>query len=94
MRDKKILWEELCTIKTASQDLVWCFCGDFNAIRSKSERKGVKDRGDKSSEITGFDRFIDSNFLLELPIVGKKYTWFKPNGSSKSELDRIFVSKE
>jgi len=31
---------------------------------------------------------------LDLPIVGKKYTWFKSNGSAKSRLDRILVSEE
>jgi len=31
---------------------------------------------------------------LDLPIVGKKYTWFKANGSAKSRLDRILVSEE
>jgi len=36
-----------------------------------------------SSEINGFNRFIESNMLLDLPIVGKKYTWFKKNGSEE-----------
>ena len=98
LRDKKILWEELTNIKAVSQESVWCFCGDFNAVRSSRERKGSSGRGDQSgshtSEINGFNRFIDSNLLLDLPIVGKKYTWFKSNGSAKSRLDRILVSEE
>jgi len=44
LREKKVLWEELSRIKTASQDLIWCFCGDFNAVRSLSERKGTRER--------------------------------------------------
>ena len=94
LSEKKILWDELTNIKVASQDSVWCFCGDFNAIRSRSERKGVRNRGDQSSEISGFNSFIDSNLLLDLPIVGKKYTWFKSNGSAKSRLDKVLVSEE
>jgi len=78
----------------ASQDSVWCFCGDFNAIRSRSERKGVRNRGDQSSEIFGFNSFIGSNLLLDLLIVGKKYMWFKSNGSTKSRPDRVLVSQE
>ncbi|KAK7335399.1 hypothetical protein VNO80_27216 [Phaseolus coccineus] len=38
---KKTLWEDLSNAKLASQELAWCFCGDFNAVRSISERKGV-----------------------------------------------------
>ena len=56
---------------------MWCLCGDFNAIRSRRERKGTSDRGHTSSghtsEINGFNWFIESNLLLNLPIVGKKY---------------------
>ena len=97
LRDKKLLWEELTNIKAAFQELVWCFCGDFNTIRSRRKRKGSSGRGDIScghtSEINGFNRFIESNLLLDLPIVGKKYTWFKANGSAKSRLDRVLVSE-
>jgi len=93
LKEKKILWEELTRYKAASQIEVCCFCGDFNAIRSRRERKGV-DRGDFSSEIRGFNNFVDSNLLLELPIVGKKYTWFKANGTAKSRIDRVLVSEE
>ena len=93
MREKKLLWEELSSFKVASQIEVWCFCGDFNAIRSRNERKGV-DRGNFSSEIKGFNDFIESNLLLDVPIVGKKYTWFKANGMAKSRIDRVLVSEE
>ena len=72
LNDKKMLWTELSNIKANSQVTVWCFCGDFNAIRSRSERKGSQGRDDHSSEIRGFNTFIDSNLLLDLPIVGEK----------------------
>ena len=74
------------------------FCGDFNAIRSRRERKSSSGKGDTSSghtpEINGFNGFIESNLLLDLSIVGKKYTWFKANGSAKSRLDKVLVSEE
>jgi len=94
MNDKKILWEELSKVKSASQEKVWCFCGDFNAVRSRSERKGIREGVDHSSEIVGFNSFIDTNLLLDLPIVRKNYTWFKSNGSAKSRIDRVLVSEE
>jgi len=92
LRDKKVLWEELSNIKSASQDVVWCMCGDFNAVRSPSERKGSRVRGGQSKEIEGFNNFIDSNMLFDIPTVGKKFTWF--NGLANSRLDRVLVSEE
>ncbi|ESW04207.1 hypothetical protein PHAVU_011G075700 [Phaseolus vulgaris] len=81
LREKKILWEEITGIKGASQELVWCLCGDFNAVRSRRERKGASSRGatasGQTSEIIGFNCFIDSNMLLDLPIVGKAYLYQK-----------------
>jgi len=69
-------------------------CGDFNAVRSRSERKGVKERGVKVSELNGFNSFIESNLLIELPIVGKNFTWFKHDGSTKGRIDIVFVSED
>jgi len=31
---------------------------------------------------------------LEVPIVGKKYTWYKSNGPTKSKLERVLVFDE
>jgi len=31
---------------------------------------------------------------MDLPIVGKKFTWYKADGSAKSRLDRVLVSEE
>jgi len=76
MNDKRLLWGELSNVKVASQDHVWCFCGDFNVVRRRSERKGIRVGDEHASEIVGFNSFIDANLLVELPIVGKRYTWF------------------
>jgi len=90
--DKEVLWEDLSNIKSNNHDLAWCFCGDFNAVRKVTERLGSSERESQTREIRGFNNFIERNFLVELPLVGKKFTWFKANGSAKSRLDRVFVS--
>jgi len=41
--DKVALWEDLTNLKKAHQNLMWSVCGDFNAIRSANERKGVRE---------------------------------------------------
>jgi len=78
----------------AHQGMAWCLCGDFNAVKNVNERKGVSERVALSNEIIGFNGFIDKNILLDLPIIGKKFTWFKSNGSAKSRLDRVLVNDE
>ncbi|XP_068503620.1 uncharacterized protein [Phaseolus vulgaris] len=94
LQDKKTLWGELSSIKTTHQKCPWCFIGDFNVVRRTNERKGKSTRGSQTSEIRLFNEFIEGNLLLDIPIVGMKYTWFKANGSAKSRLDRVLVSEE
>ncbi|XP_068466684.1 uncharacterized protein [Phaseolus vulgaris] len=91
---KKTLWEDLSNVKMASQESIWCCCGDFNAVRSRSERKGVRGRNDQVREIYGFNSFIDYMSLLDLPLVGKNYTWFRPDGTAKSIIVRGLVTEE
>jgi len=92
--DKLALWKELSDFKKTSSDGVWCYCGDFNAIRKQGERKGVTLRDSKTSEMREFNCFIEANLLFEIPLVGKPYTWFNSNGKAKSRLDRILVTEE
>ena len=64
----------------------------FNEVRNENERKGV--RGSQKKEISGFNSFIDHMALLDLPLVGKNYTWFRPDGTAKSRIDRGLVTEE
>jgi len=73
---------------------VWCVVEDFNSIRRKEERKSVVSTSDYSREIRDFNDFIENTELLDIPMVGRKFTWYKPNGTVKSRIDRIIVSAE
>ena len=81
-------------LKQASQVRLWCVLGDFNCIRNPNERIGKIDRllGDNSMQ--EFNEWIEDMELLEVPTVGRQYTWFRPNGESKSRLDRALISPE
>jgi len=94
LRDKISLLGELTDMKKVSQDMVWCFCGDFNTIRKSCERKGVSMRDNQLGEMRGFNNFIDTNLLIEIPLVGKHFMWFSSNGKAKSRLDRVLVTEE
>ncbi|KAK7356512.1 hypothetical protein VNO80_15785 [Phaseolus coccineus] len=76
LKDKVALWEDLSALKFEIPNLAWCFIGDFNAVRRSYERKGIRVCHSQKSEIIGFDSFIDRNLLVELHVMGKKYTWW------------------
>ncbi|XP_014630645.2 uncharacterized protein LOC114410772 [Glycine soja] len=66
--------------------------GDFNNIRDPMERMKVCQRGMKESNIQEFNEWIDDMEVEEAPWIGRKFTWFRPNGIARSKLDRFLVS--
>ncbi|KAL4313311.1 hypothetical protein GQ457_01G010320 [Hibiscus cannabinus] len=86
LNDQFRLWEELYELKK-SWPQPWIVGGDFNAVRSKKERRG---QGDRDAGIQEFNLFIDKCNLVEVPLVGRKFTWIGP-GKRRSKLDRFLV---
>ncbi|KAL4386427.1 hypothetical protein GQ457_09G031250 [Hibiscus cannabinus] len=58
--------------------------------RNRSERSGCSTRQTGSLE---FNSFIKKCKLLDIPLTGRKFTWFG-NGAKRSRLDRILVDEE
>ncbi|MCI37629.1 endonuclease/exonuclease/phosphatase family protein, partial [Trifolium medium] len=83
---KQELWDSLSVRIQALGMARVCVCGDFNAVRRIEERRSVRD-GLRSLDYISFNRFIDDNALIDLPLSDRKYTWFKGNGLSMSRLD-------
>ncbi|KAL4342378.1 hypothetical protein GQ457_08G025470 [Hibiscus cannabinus] len=82
------LWEFLLSLKE-TDDAKWLMGGDFNATRNQSERK------DSSYPIAireNFNSFIQGSKLIDLPLRGKKFTWYGPNGK-RSRLDRFLIDE-
>uniref|UniRef100_A0A2N9J4B7 Reverse transcriptase domain-containing protein n=1 Tax=Fagus sylvatica TaxID=28930 RepID=A0A2N9J4B7_FAGSY len=82
-------WAELETIRQTWND-PWCVMGDFNMVRFPSERLGCNSF---SPSMLAFSDFIESSYLVDLPLEGGSYTW--GNGSdppSMSRIDRVLVS--
>ncbi|MCI07861.1 cysteine-rich receptor-like protein kinase, partial [Trifolium medium] len=50
--------------------------------------------GPRSSDHIPFNRFIDNSALIDLPLSGRKFTWYKGDGLSMSRLDRFLLSEE
>ena len=61
---------------------------------TKDERKILVSVSDYSRETRGFNDFIENFELLDILMVGRKFTWYKPNGSVKNRIDRILVCRE
>ncbi|XP_024626603.1 uncharacterized protein [Medicago truncatula] len=70
-----------------------CVCGDFNSVRSVDERKG---RGDvfRQGDADIFNMFIHDSLLIDLPICGRLFTWYRGDGVSMSRLDRFLLSNK
>ncbi|GKV44689.1 hypothetical protein SLEP1_g51849 [Rubroshorea leprosula] len=85
---KRALWEELKNL-AAGRGGNWCFVGDFNAVRSVEEKTG---NNGLTAEIREFDGFIREMELNDLPLIGRKFTWYQASGRSMSRIDRVLLS--
>jgi len=94
LREKKEVWEEICNVRVLQVTKAWCIVGDFNSIRRREERKSLLSVSEYDSEIVGFNNFIEKAELVDIPMTGRKLTWYKPNGLVKSRIDRVLMSKE
>ncbi|GKU86405.1 hypothetical protein SLEP1_g936 [Rubroshorea leprosula] len=90
LASKRALWEELQDLINNRKGL-WCLAGDFIAVRRVEERAGCKV---VSNEMREFDAFIHNSELLDLPLIGRKYTWYNSNGQQMSRIDRFLFSEE
>lgn len=68
------------------------YFGEFNSIRSKGERKGALSHF-RNEEMKCFEKFVMEAKLIDLPMAGRKYTWYRSDGSTISQLDRFLVSE-
>jgi len=93
-KDKVLLWKEVEEKLATTNCLTRCVIGDFNSVRNVSERKGMNNGKVNMCELARFSEFIESCSLKEIPVVGRKYTWYRPNGTARSRLDRALVSDE
>ncbi|XP_057432617.1 uncharacterized protein LOC130725399 [Lotus japonicus] len=66
-----------------------------NIRREETERRWIFSSSDPyRRDREEFNSFIDDAELLDLPLVGRRFTWFRPNGQAMSRLDRALVSME
>ena len=82
------LWEEL-TRMHSRWNMTWCVIGDFNIIRYPGERCGCEAF---SLAMFAFSNFIEDNYLVDLPLKGASFTWFRDSRTNcMSRIDRILA---
>ena len=94
MTQKRNLWEQIRQLRDLRPEVLWCILRDFNNIRRPEERVGLSQKGEIDSNMDDFNEWIEELQLEDVPSVGRKFTWYKPNGTTKSRLDRFIVSAE
>ncbi|GKV27571.1 hypothetical protein SLEP1_g36731 [Rubroshorea leprosula] len=87
---KRMLWDDLQGLLNSKRGK-WCLMGDFNAVRGIEERAGETGI---SSEMREFDNFIINAALIDLPLLGRKYTWYNSNGQYMSRIDRFLLLED
>lgn len=86
--DRLKVWNSLLNLRNSFPN-PWCVGGDFNEIRNLGERQGssFRDRG-----MADFNAFIDSLEVIDLPLLGRKFTWVNSDNVAKwSRLDRFLI---
>ena len=75
---------------------VWCILGDFNVVAHSDERRGVHGESSSSQvvDMNWFNRFVRDMEVDDLNVVGRRFTWFHPNGVSMSRIDRVLIFEE
>ncbi|GAU14347.1 hypothetical protein TSUD_309070 [Trifolium subterraneum] len=91
--EKQMLWDSLSGKLQQLEGKKVCVCGDFNAVRCDEERRSIR-HGTGSRDHGPFNQFIEVNGLVDLPLSGRSFTWFKGDGSSMSRLDRFLLSED
>lgn len=91
INEKLILSNSIGSVIEQYNDGYVCVVGDFNSIRRANERARMSDVIE-SRDTRAFDELISYNNLIDLPISGRKYTWYRKNRTCKSKFDRIVVN--
>jgi hypothetical protein len=90
---KLLLWARLSSLLSNLSGKNVCICGDFNVVRSLEERRSTRAHS-SVGDVDPFNKFIEDNLLVDLPLCGRMFTWYKGDGTSMSRLDRFLLSED
>ncbi|XVF77493.1 hypothetical protein PTKIN_Ptkin14bG0048800 [Pterospermum kingtungense] len=86
--DRALFWEELA-VTLNSVGVPWCLGGDFNAVRRAEEKLRANYN---YNAMEAFLDFIKNQGLVDLPMVGGRFTWQNNlSPPTRCRLDRFLV---
>ncbi|KAL5154650.1 LINE-1 retrotransposable element ORF2 protein [Glycine soja] len=94
LQGKREQWDEIKLLRSSLQDGPWCVVGDFNSIRHQHERISSSQSVGNFTSTSEFNSWISDMALEEVRSVGRNFTWYRPNGTVMSRLDRFLLSDE
>jgi exonuclease III len=89
---QQVLWNNISLRLSTLVNHNVCVCGDFNTVRCEEERRSVGSAGPHAGS-AGFNLFVGGNCLIDLPLRGRNFTWYRGDGRSMSRLDRFLLSE-
>lgn len=90
---RRSLWKYVVEKKKCWPGENWCLGGNFNTVLEKEERVGIH-RSIRDKGCDEFRIFVAKMELVDLPLLGGKFTWYSGNGKSMRRLDRFLVSEK
>ncbi|KAJ9553481.1 hypothetical protein OSB04_017526 [Centaurea solstitialis] len=90
LKERVELWKKLESL-TANFDVNWCIFGDFNEVRGVTERQNSSTNRKGADE---FNDFISRSNLVEVPLIGRRFTRVSGDGLKFSKLDRFLISTD
>ncbi|KAH1261405.1 putative ribonuclease H protein [Glycine max] len=94
LQGKRQQWEEIKILRSSLLEGLWCVVGDFNSIRHQHERISSSQSLGNFNSSSEFNSWISDMALEEVRSVGRIFTWYRPNGTAMSRLDRFLLSDE
>lgn len=92
LRDKLLLWDRLSLIVRQREDVYTCLIGDFNSIIEVGERIGVGS-SDSRRDRREFVDFLERCKLLDVHLLGRKFTCYSSGEPCKSRIDRALINE-
>lgn len=65
--------------------------GILTQCGSQRKEEGYQEEANQSTttKMHQFNEFLEEMELLDLPMIGRRFTWHQANGTARSRLDRI-----
>lgn len=78
--------------KNKVNEVIWCIVGDFNTVRLLEEMMDSQNIAIGGHYMEVFNNFIHEWEVEDIPMIGRRYTWYISSSRSKSKLFRFLVS--